>query len=666
MVGLSYGCGGDGSGGGTTGPPDPPPPPQNSIPIAIAGADQNVSATLRVELDGSGSSDPDAGSLTFLWSIASAPNGSTAALDDPTMAQTGFVADLPGTYIVQLVVNDGTDDSTADQATITAVDNSAAALIGPAGGEVQSKDGNLTLTIPAGALAVETEIRITLVSADQLVGELEPLQSVRVVYDFQPDGLQLAVPASAELMLPDAAIGPDGEIQAPLSMLLTLSDGEVEALDDKLITADGTKDRVSISASIAHFSPFAEDIVGELGIRASGVPDEKEVDTNFDVIVSVPKTEDANPHEVLPLKDNSVAPVQVQDFDSEWDVFETDLASVNTYACTFKEEGVYSTTVPYTYFFSKGRALGGLEEILELTESSIELRKSVKCIGDGILNLIGHFQRPAGSDWSMHAIDPVTFDVVLEFPFPAGVLPWQATGSPNGTVLVIEISGGLWGINERNPADGTLINQIVAPGTDRWAVEPHACGHTTCLFTHLTGEAEPRLWELDFGAPEPTFNAVRVGQNGTVSLAHEDGDTRYYLDGNGNWVSEPIDGPAVNVAGLPAGAVYRNPAFCPDPTTILYSRSPDDTFAQQDIVALDFDPNTITLSNLRVLTSRGTSSGPVCLVGGSEPEVFFADSKGGSFSVLKLLGDGTVVPAASAAGVFNTWAFPLIILPELP
>ena len=93
VVGLSYGCGKDGSGGDATGPD---PEPQNTIPIASAGADQNVSATLRVELDGSGSSDQDASSLTFRWSLTSVPPGSTAALEDLTTVQTSFVPDLPG------------------------------------------------------------------------------------------------------------------------------------------------------------------------------------------------------------------------------------------------------------------------------------------------------------------------------------------------------------------------------------------------------------------------------------------------------------------------------------------------------------------------------------------------------------------------------------------
>lgn len=59
---LSLACGGA-SDGDAVGP-GPGSDPQNTIPIANAGADQNVSATLRVELDGSGSSDPDGSSLT--------------------------------------------------------------------------------------------------------------------------------------------------------------------------------------------------------------------------------------------------------------------------------------------------------------------------------------------------------------------------------------------------------------------------------------------------------------------------------------------------------------------------------------------------------------------------------------------------------------------------
>ena len=72
-----------------------------------------------VLLDGSGSTSPRAAPLTYLWSLINVPVGSTAALPDPTAVNPTFNADLPGTYVAQLIVNDGTLDSEPDTVTIT-------------------------------------------------------------------------------------------------------------------------------------------------------------------------------------------------------------------------------------------------------------------------------------------------------------------------------------------------------------------------------------------------------------------------------------------------------------------------------------------------------------------------------------------------------------------
>ena len=69
--------------------------------VAQAGPDQTVSATLPVSLDGSGSTDADGDAITYAWSIASAPAGSAAALDDATSATPTFTPDVPGTYAVE-------------------------------------------------------------------------------------------------------------------------------------------------------------------------------------------------------------------------------------------------------------------------------------------------------------------------------------------------------------------------------------------------------------------------------------------------------------------------------------------------------------------------------------------------------------------------------------
>ena len=79
-------------------------PYPNLKPLAHAGTDQTVHLGSSVTLDGSGSSDPAALSLTYAWSFVSIPNGSQAVLSDPTAIGPTFTADLPGNYVVQLVV----------------------------------------------------------------------------------------------------------------------------------------------------------------------------------------------------------------------------------------------------------------------------------------------------------------------------------------------------------------------------------------------------------------------------------------------------------------------------------------------------------------------------------------------------------------------------------
>ncbi|ERS12823.1 hypothetical protein Q668_16945 [Alcanivorax sp. PN-3] len=92
----------------------------NVPPVADAGRDQNVIAGTTVSLDGSASSDADGDSLTYQWTFVAKPDGSAAALSDATKVTPTFIADLAGTYVLELVVNDGETDSAGDRITITA------------------------------------------------------------------------------------------------------------------------------------------------------------------------------------------------------------------------------------------------------------------------------------------------------------------------------------------------------------------------------------------------------------------------------------------------------------------------------------------------------------------------------------------------------------------
>ena len=98
----------------------------NADPIANAGPNQNVTLGAAVTLDGTNSSDANRDQLTYRWVMMSKPTGSTAVLTNPTSAKPTFTADLVGSYVASLIVNDGRIDSTTVATTVTAsVANSA-------------------------------------------------------------------------------------------------------------------------------------------------------------------------------------------------------------------------------------------------------------------------------------------------------------------------------------------------------------------------------------------------------------------------------------------------------------------------------------------------------------------------------------------------------------
>lgn len=92
----------------------------NAVPVANAGTTQSVIEGSLVTLDGSASSDANSDPITYKWTLISKPAGSTAALAAKTTAAPTFGADLVGTYVARLVVNDGTVNSEASTVIITA------------------------------------------------------------------------------------------------------------------------------------------------------------------------------------------------------------------------------------------------------------------------------------------------------------------------------------------------------------------------------------------------------------------------------------------------------------------------------------------------------------------------------------------------------------------
>lgn len=103
----------------------------NRPPVADAGPDRTVALHEINTLDGSHSTDPDGNPLTFSWTIVSAPAGSNAQLSNANAMRPTFAADVAGAYALQLIVNDGTVNSTPSIVMLTTTNSAPVANAGP-------------------------------------------------------------------------------------------------------------------------------------------------------------------------------------------------------------------------------------------------------------------------------------------------------------------------------------------------------------------------------------------------------------------------------------------------------------------------------------------------------------------------------------------------------
>ena len=108
MIGLLSACGGGGGGDDDDTPRDNENAPPTAM-IADLASPQPLSAQLG--LDASPSTDPDGDSLQYQWSILAGPAGHNASINSADAALAALVADVPGEYTIQLVVYDGTVNS---------------------------------------------------------------------------------------------------------------------------------------------------------------------------------------------------------------------------------------------------------------------------------------------------------------------------------------------------------------------------------------------------------------------------------------------------------------------------------------------------------------------------------------------------------------------------
>ncbi|MBF0190919.1 MAG: hypothetical protein HQL99_07170 [Magnetococcales bacterium] len=150
----------------------------NTRPVAKAGSAQVVAPGAVVTLDGSGSSDADAGSsLTYAWSQSS---GSAVTLSSSTVAKPTFTA--PGTVgslVFSLTVSDGLHSSDTPSTVTVTINNAPTANAGSA--QTVSTAGAVTLNgSGADADTSDTTLTYTWALVSQPTGSSVTLSSTTV------------------------------------------------------------------------------------------------------------------------------------------------------------------------------------------------------------------------------------------------------------------------------------------------------------------------------------------------------------------------------------------------------------------------------------------------------------------------------------------------------
>ena len=210
----------------------------SSPPVANAGPNQTVHVGTTVILDGSKSSDTDGNPLTYSWSLISIPSTSVAALSNGRSVKPTFLADVPGTYIAQLVVNDGDSNSQPSTVMVTTTANTApVANVGPnqkvdLGALVQLNGSGSTdvnglpltyqwsfLSIPSGSTAVLSSATIPNPS---FTADITGTYVVQLIVNngILPSGPSTVTITSSMVLPPIASAGPNQTVSAGATVML--------------------------------------------------------------------------------------------------------------------------------------------------------------------------------------------------------------------------------------------------------------------------------------------------------------------------------------------------------------------------------------------------------------------------------------------------------------
>lgn len=178
----------------------------NTPPTSNAGVDFSVLVDSNVALNGLGE-DLDNDSLSYNWTIISQPAGSNIQLGNANSATPSFIASTLGTYVFELVVSDGQEQSQADQVTVTASDSPLPTVNLSLDKENPNENSggvilDVTLSsVPAQAVSVTMDTT----QSTALAGEdFEPLNGVKLIFD--PQAVDFSLKKQVVIIIHDDSI----------------------------------------------------------------------------------------------------------------------------------------------------------------------------------------------------------------------------------------------------------------------------------------------------------------------------------------------------------------------------------------------------------------------------------------------------------------------------
>ena len=91
----------------------------NRAPVANAGEDKTIGTGATTTMNAAGSTDADGDTLAYAWRLVAKPSASKVSVPNAKQALLPFVPDVVGTYEFELIVDDGTTSSKADNILLT-------------------------------------------------------------------------------------------------------------------------------------------------------------------------------------------------------------------------------------------------------------------------------------------------------------------------------------------------------------------------------------------------------------------------------------------------------------------------------------------------------------------------------------------------------------------